>query len=230
MSFLQKSQPIRLNAYPALEIHACRFDSGFYTDGLFEKLAIDKPSFIHACASVRKSEYLAGRHCARMALGGIGISDASVNKNLDQTPEWPENVSGSISHCNNHAVAAVAKKTSYALVGIDCESIIPPEVCDEIKHMVVGKNELEIISATTTNLRTGITLAISLKESFFKAVFPAYGVSMDFLDIEILGISADKQSFQIGCNQKLAGIIGKDNFHGRYMSLDADTLLTLLAA
>lgn len=230
MSFLQKDQRIQLCSYSGLEMHACEFNSEFYADALFRELGIDRPTFIDTCTPTRKSEYLAGRYCARIALDGIGFTNINVQKNFDQTPRWPENISGSISHCRDYAVAAVATKSNYALVGIDCESIISAEVCDEIKSMIVDKNELQLISRAIGDLCTGVTLAISLKESFFKAIFPVYGVSMGFLDIEILSISADKRIFQIGCNANFSSIFKFNSFHGQYMFLDANTLLTLIAA
>lgn len=173
MSFLQEKQRIHFETYPNVTLQACRFSPEFYSDRLFNELGINRPDFIDNYASSRRSEYIAGRYCAQTALANIGIFDTNVSKNRDKTPLWPDHVSGSISHSKNHAIAAVAMKYDYSAIGVDCESIISSMVRDEIKDMVANGAEQKLLSDSGIDVNTGITLALSIKESLFKAIFPS---------------------------------------------------------
>jgi len=230
MHFFRNHQRLNLSAYPGLEVHACEFSKDNYSGSLFEEHNISKPDFIAKYVQSRKSEFIAGRYCAQMALSHLGIQGVEVKKLTDQSPQWPAGLAGSISHCGNYAISAVADKKKYAFIGIDCETIISCATRQEIRNIVINIDELELITEKIADLNLATTLALSIKESFFKAIFPATKLHVDFNDIDIVDISSDQNYFQINCTQRITDIINRQTFRVHYFQVNATTICTLLAA
>ena len=64
------------------------------------------PSFGKACLK-RKCEFIAGRLCAKQALAEHKVFEYQLINKADRSPEWPENMVGSITHTHNFAAAAI---------------------------------------------------------------------------------------------------------------------------
>ncbi|MCK6873060.1 enterobactin synthase subunit EntD [Enterobacter roggenkampii] len=123
----------------------------------------------------RKAEHLAGRIAAAHALPdhtvpGIGPSGE---------PLWPEGVSGSITHSGTQAMA-VAVRYPDALVGIDCEAILPDREAREIQDGIINAQEAMCLTRSGSPFALALTLAFSAKESLFKALFPTARRYMGF--------------------------------------------------
>ena len=123
----------------------------------------------------RKAEHLAGRIAAAHALPdhtvpGIGPSGE---------PLWPEGVSGSITHSGTQAMA-VAVRYPDALVGIDCEAILPDREAREIQDGIINAQEAMCLTRSGYPFALALTLAFSAKESLFKALFPTARRYMGF--------------------------------------------------
>ena len=123
----------------------------------------------------RKAEHLAGRIAAAHALPdytvpGIGPSGE---------PLWPEGVSGSITHSGAQAMAVVVRHPD-ALVGIDCEAILPDREAREIKDGIIDAQEAMCLTRSGYPFALALTLAFSAKESLFKALFPQVKTYLGF--------------------------------------------------
>ena len=126
----------------------------------------------------RKAEHLAGRIAAAHALGAIN-ERAIPGIGPSGEPLWPEGVSGSITHSGTQAMA-VAVRHQDALVGIDCEAILPDREAREIQDGIVDAQEAMYLTHSGYPFALALTLAFSAKESLFKALFPKANTYMGF--------------------------------------------------
>ena len=154
-------------------VHHVEFDPTTFTDA--DLLWLPHHAELSNAGSKRKAEHLAGRIAAAHALPdhtvpGIGPSGE---------PLWPEGVSGSITHSGTQAMA-VAVRYPDALVGIDCEAILPDREAREIQDGIVDAQEAMYLTHSGYPFALALTLAFSAKESLFKALFPKANTYMGF--------------------------------------------------
>jgi 4'-phosphopantetheinyl transferase EntD len=139
----------------------------------------------------RLQEFKHGRYCARRALAQLGVPDGAVIAGDDRAPEWPTGVIGSISHCGQHAAAAVASKPEFDAIGLDIET---REALDaDLLSMICSEPEQRLIAREPAPLLLA-KLIFSAKESVFKSVWPRVRRFIDFTDVEI-GLRIDEARF-----------------------------------
>ncbi|HFS8942218.1 TPA: enterobactin synthase subunit EntD [Enterobacter roggenkampii] len=154
-------------------VHHVTFDPTTFTDA--DLLWLPHHAELANAGRKRKAEHLASRIAAAHALPdhtvpGIGPSGE---------PLWPEGVSGSITHSGTQAMA-VAVRYPYALVGIDCEAILPDREAREIQDGIINAQEAMCLTRSGSPFALALTLAFSAKESLFKALFPTARRYMGF--------------------------------------------------
>ena len=154
-------------------VHHVTFDPTTFTDA--DLLWLPHHAELANAGRKRKAEHLAGRIAAAHALPdhtvpGIGPSGE---------PLWPEGVSGSITHSGTQAMA-VAVRYPDALVGIDCEAILPDREAREIQDGIINAQEAMCLTRSGYPFALALTLAFSAKESLFKAFFPQVNTYMGF--------------------------------------------------
>lgn len=154
-------------------VHRVTFDPTTVTDA--DLLWLPHHAELSSAGRKRKAEHLAGRIAAAHALPdhtvpGIGPSGE---------PLWPEGVSGSITHSGAHAMAVVVRHQD-ALVGIDCEAILPDREARDIQDGIVDAQEAMCLTHSGYPFALALTLAFSAKESLFKALFPQVKTYMGF--------------------------------------------------
>ncbi len=141
-------------------------------------------SQIRRAVEKRQREYADGRRCARTAFAKLGIYGFALVNDADRVPVWPENVVGSLTHCEGYCGVAIARKHPTLGIGVDAE---PINVVDTaVQELICTANELEFIR-TAAESKPGYWFAafFSAKESFYKAVFPVFRTHLDFHDVEI---------------------------------------------
>jgi enterobactin synthetase component D len=143
----------------------------------------DLPVQLARASVKRKTEYLAGRHCAAAALKAADCADASPPAmGEDRLPLWPAGWLGSISHGGGQAAAAVMRRpdaaTGDGLLGIDIEVLIDPASVAGIGELVALDGELKLLTGCTPS--QALTLLFSAKETLYKALYPAVQRFMDF--------------------------------------------------
>ncbi len=57
----------------------------------------------------RPLEFTTVRHCARVALGRLGVPAAPILPGEHGAPQWPEGIVGSMTHCAGYRAAVVAR-------------------------------------------------------------------------------------------------------------------------
>lgn len=132
----------------------------------------------------RRGEFISGRLAAHEALRHAGAHKVEVLRDKNGTPQWPKGYLGSISHCQNKALAIVGRKSEYVTIGCDLEQYnrtytfdIGPKICSELEYRWINEDAPQVAERTT--------LLFSAKESIFKAIFPLYQRMFWFRDAEL---------------------------------------------
>ncbi len=169
---------------PGIVCATRRFSSAAFTAGDFAAEGIARPRALQGAVAKRQAEYLAGRVCAREALHRLTGSVSSPGWQAGRAPRWPAGVCGSISHTQDEALAVVALRQDYIGLGVDRERYLSGTQVRELADNILTPAELaQLAHCTDTALRT--TLAFSLKESLFKALYPLVGCYFDFQDAQV---------------------------------------------
>jgi 4'-phosphopantetheinyl transferase EntD len=143
----------------------------------------EEPHVVHA-APQRRLEFGLGRTLARTALSELGLSDTSIPAGPDRAPVWPQDIIGSITHCDDVAVAAVALHSPVAgMIGID------------IERTTSTRDLVDVISTPREQQMPWFngamppdqfaSLLFSAKESAYKAFYPCLRRFLDFTDVEL---------------------------------------------
>lgn len=136
----------------------------------------------------------------------MGFKEFPVLVGSNREPLWPENVVGSITHCEGYAAAAVALQSRFRAIGIDAE---PNGSIDaDVQRLIMSERELEHIRKLADEI-PGVhwdRLMFSAKESVYKAWFPTYGQWLDFSNCEVV-FHLEMECFSAQ---------SVEPFHGRY--------------
>ena len=179
IAFISQSQLFHI---PGKQVYlcACKFDVNEYSQELYEQLGIYLPEKIKSASIKRQAEFLAGRYAAAMSLRLLGYECNSIPVGEHKAPQWPDGVKASISHSDSVAVCLATSTFEYNFVGIDVESIVSSQVCNQIKHQIITETESVNLSATKISDECALTIAFSAKEALFKAVYPYVKCYLDF--------------------------------------------------
>lgn len=156
----------------------------------------------------RRAEFATVRYCAAAALRTLGLERPPMVPGRHREPTWPENVIGSMTHCEGYRAAAVALSRDVDTMGIDAEPNrpLPPEVL----RIVASPAEAARLPGLA-EARPGASfdrLLFSAKESLYKAWFPREQRWLGFEDAEVeirpdgvftarlLGVGADGAQYE----------------------------------
>jgi len=198
--------------------HHCQFNREFYKDELFSQLGIQFPASLINAVTKRRAEFLAGRYCVDKALRQLNIHNSVIGTGKHRNPLWPQNIKGSISHCDNYAVAVATDRKDVLGIGIDIENKITEETFYKTQSQILSKTETDIISSDKVKQTLAFGIAFSLKESFFKAAYPTVEKYFDFNAVSINEIDWTQQTVSFVLNETLHekfrhGMVLKGNFH-----------------
>nr|WP_203704748.1 4'-phosphopantetheinyl transferase superfamily protein [Asanoa iriomotensis] len=142
----------------------------------------DEQPLVAQAVEVRRREFTTGRHCARLALGRLGLAPGPIGKDDGGAPRWPAGVVGSITHCAGYRAAAVAWSRELGAVGIDAEPADP--LPSGVLPLVARPAERDWLAGAPPGVAWDRVL-FSAKESVYKTWFPLTGRWLDFLDAEV---------------------------------------------
>jgi len=130
----------------------------------------------------RRNEFVTVRHCARLAMGRLGMPESPILKGEKGEPRWPEGVVGSLTHCEGYRGAVVGRASAVRSVGIDAEphGVLPDGVLDAISLPV----ERREIAALPDGMYWDRILFCA-KEATYKAWFPLTERWLGFEDAHI---------------------------------------------
>ena len=151
-----------------------------YTDPPDLEPLPDEEPLIARSVAKRRNEFVTVRHCARLALGQLGVPPAPILKGDKGEPRWPDGVAGSLTHCEGYRGAVVGRVRS---VGIDAEphDVLPDGVLDAVS-LPAERREL---AALPDGLHWDRILFCA-KEATYKAWFPLTRRWLGFEDAHIV--------------------------------------------
>lgn len=133
----------------------------------------------------RRREFTGVRVCARLALARAGFPSAPIMPGPSDSPQWPAGIVGSMTHCDGYRAAAVGRADAFAAIGIDAEPnlVLPGGVLGR----VASESERTALAglATVSPEVCWDRILFSVKESVYKAWFPATGRRLGFSDAEV---------------------------------------------
>jgi len=173
----------------------CGFETELFDSSDFDFYQIHQPEKISRAVRKRQAEFLAGRHCAALALNSIGLYQSfAVEIGKSREPVWPDGVVGSITHSGTQAAAIVGASNSFSGVGVDIENLVEYGVYQQISPRVLNKSERDLIHALDVDEALLFTYIFAVKEAFFKAVFPQVGTHLGFNTITVTSLPEEISS------------------------------------
>ncbi|WP_271271069.1 4'-phosphopantetheinyl transferase family protein [Aliamphritea hakodatensis] len=147
------------------------------------------PADLQGAVLKRQCEYLAGRYCAVQAMGMAGILNPEPPlRGSGGAPIWPAGIRGSISHSCQQAVAILCRTdTGCAGLGVDIEGFIADDSLDTVMPLVLQTDEWLLLQSYHCR-RELLTVAFSVKEAFYKAIYPYICRFADFHEVVITGL------------------------------------------
>ena len=139
---------------------------------------------IASAAPHRQKEFAAGRQLARALSDQLGLPPAPLRRGDDRAPVWPNDRTGSLSHCDTLCVAAVGKRSAVQSVGVDVETI--GRVEQKLWPTLFTEREANYFRSLATEIvALEATLFFSAKESFYKCQYPLTQEWVGFQDVEV---------------------------------------------
>ncbi|TFW09268.1 4'-phosphopantetheinyl transferase superfamily protein [Oxalobacteraceae bacterium OM1] len=181
-----------VHSWPSLGVTAClcRFLVAQFDDQLFAFHGVQLDPSLSGAVRKRRAEFLAGRLCAAQALRRCGAPEW-VPIGADRSPVWPAGVIGSITHCDDTAMAVALKKENVRGVGIDLERRAAcHDAALNVRHFAT-EAERGVLERAGIASEDHAVIAFSMKESFFKAAYPYVGRYFGFSAVSI--VDADRR-------------------------------------
>jgi 4'-phosphopantetheinyl transferase EntD len=144
----------------------------------FALLKEEAESMVGSSVEARRASGTA-RILARDLLARLGFPRCALPKGPTGSPLWPVGITGSLSHNDGIAVAAVGSARGFGSIGIDIESA-EPLAPDMIDLVATAHEQLEIVNDPLRG-----KLLFAAKEAVYKAVHPLDGLFLEFHDIEV---------------------------------------------
>lgn len=171
------------------------FDTQAFRDDDFTTSNLVCPETLRAAASKRKTEYLAGRVCAREALRLATGQPTVPDIGDDRAPVWPAGSVGAITHGAGWAGALAASRGHYHGLGLDVEQRLSDQRAERLVDQILTPEEKARHAAElATGMGHLLTLIFSMKESLFKALYPIVQRRFYFQDAELVSWSKQGQA------------------------------------
>jgi 4'-phosphopantetheinyl transferase EntD len=158
-----------------------------FEDDANAELYPQERAFIARATESRRREFATARACARMALARLGQPPVAVLPGPGGAPQWPEGVTGSITHCTGYRAAAVGLTRDIASVGVDAE---PNEALpDHGMLALIALDDERVRLGELADSVPGICwdrLLFCAKESVYKAWFPLARCWLGFESADIV--------------------------------------------
>ena len=145
----------------------------------------EEQHYIKNAAQARVAEFSAGRHYAKNALSQLGINNFPLHAGKDRQPLWPNNITGSITHCKNLIGVVVAHKEHFAAIGLDIETIKPLRY-NISRHICTEKEKQWLGQFSSEEHDLMLIVLFSLKEAIYKAVYQHTHIKLGFKDVTVI--------------------------------------------
>lgn len=156
----------------------------------------------------------------------FGTELLSIPISLNRSPDWPQEVIGSISHNQYWVGAAVSKSESLLGIGIDFEVMGRTKL--ELARYIRSSEDLKTHHSLNDNEL--LTLIFSAKESLYKALYPTAKCFFGFETAAVREIDISNGTFKIDLISKISsslGPSGRFHFEGRFKVIGKSCLTVL---
>lgn len=156
------------------------------------QVALAEPPSILGAQPKRRTDFLAGRLCARQALTCLNGPIICPDQQEDGAPAWPDGFTGSITHTDGLAAAIAGPRELWLGLGMDLEPVISNERARRLAPRLLTPAERTrfepMLNQTPGSL---VTMVFSLKESLFKALYPITDQRFYFQAAELMDAPDD---------------------------------------
>jgi 4'-phosphopantetheinyl transferase EntD len=168
-------------AVVVVEAHA--HDAAAAVEGI--ELYPEEEAVVARAVPKRRHEFTLVRACARQAMEKLGAAPRAIVPGERGAPGWPDGLTGSMTHCEGYAAAALVRATDLASLGVDAEphDALPEGVLTAIA-LPTEEIRLRRLTADHPSVHWD-RLLFSAKESVYKAWFPLTGRWLDFAEADI---------------------------------------------
>lgn len=196
----------------------------------------EEEAVISRAVDKRRREFRTVRHCARRALGELGIPPSPVLPGERGMPLWPPGVVGSMTHCMGYRAAAVARSRELLTIGIDAEphDVLPADV---LRYITLDEERARLTELTGADREIcWDRVLFCIKETVYKAWFPLTRKWLGFEDATVtIDLSTtDLAMGAFSARLLVAGPIIADEpltgFHGRWLVGDGLVVASIAVA
>ncbi len=162
---------------------------------LFDDIML--PRELENAAHRRKLHFRLGRLCAARALQQLspGHPRSALERDGTGAPRWPDRITGSITHTNGFASAAVAWTRDAASLGIDVERTMPAPQAQKVARVIASAGEIAIAERATSDAGTAVTIVFCAKEVVFKALHPLVRRRFGYADVRLIAMDPASLTF-----------------------------------
>lgn len=143
----------------------------------------------------RRREFGCGRHLARELLGRLGLRVGVLVPLSDRRLPWPSEAVGSVSHCEDMCLVAVALREKWNSVGVDVEPDTPLAL--DTLAIVASPKEQESFRSEIELSTWGKSCFVA-KEAYYKAQFEVTRRFLEFRDVELSFEAPPREGRAIG--------------------------------
>jgi 4'-phosphopantetheinyl transferase EntD len=167
------------------------------TNGDVSTLAAVERSSILGAITRRQKEFAAGRTAAREAMRRLGKMSVAIPMQGDRSPQWPDDLVGSISHSHATCISVVAVKSHFKSIGVDVEP--DQDLSRELWDLIGLPNELRRASGLPKPLQGRWMMRIfCAKEAYYKWMYPRALRALEFHDVEItMDLTLESTNFNV---------------------------------
>lgn len=222
-----------VHSWPSLGLaaHLCSFSVSQFDQKLYTLHGIEFDASLSGAVRKRRAEFLAGRLCAARALEHLAASKV-VPTGKDRSPIWPAGLIGSITHCDETAMAIALRKDNprgVEGVGIDLER---RTACRDaslgVRHFATGA-ERDVLVHAGIACEDHAVIAFSMKESFFKAAYPYVRRYFSFSAVSIVDVDSRHNRLSLVVAQDIGGKLKKGlRVEGEYANLGQTFVSTIV--
>ncbi len=149
----------------------------------------------------RLAEFAAGRRAARVAMAMLGVPPTAIPHGADRAPQWPDGITGSISHTAGLCLALVGRSDDWLGLGLDIEADVGLDAA--LWPEILRPEELARIQDQSDAKQRSAALEVFVaKEAAYKAQYPA---SRTLIDFQALAVETDGDRFAARFMQNVPG-------------------------
>ncbi len=184
---MPESVSLTFDQLPLAHFFACCFDptqpDAFY---------LPIPAELNRAVPKRQAEYLAGRWCVAQLYQQVQLKKSPPAYTEQGGPVWPAGLTGSITHTQGFAAAALASTRQIYTIGLDAEYLIKPDTAARVRDSILHPAEQVLLADDWIDT---LTLIFSFKESLYKALNPILKRFISFDEVSVTAIEAGQLSF-----------------------------------